>query len=139
MNVVSDNTDERARNHAAFCNGQSDRLTPAYDICPQHRTGGEASRAMLAKGQQCDPRLTACLEATAAFSYDDQSLFNTSFLRLCPCLCPLPTPKRRFLRMIPYSKHKAPWLRPRLAIRTKVRLSEQPPNHRKLAQLRRVN
>ena len=41
------NTDDHARNHAAFWNGKDLSLTPAYDICPQNRTGGEATQAML--------------------------------------------------------------------------------------------
>jgi serine/threonine-protein kinase HipA len=40
------NTDDHARNHAAFWDGSSLSLTPAYDICPQARSGGEAVQAM---------------------------------------------------------------------------------------------
>ncbi len=40
------NTDDHARNHSAFWDGQQLRLTPAYDICPQLRTGQEATQAM---------------------------------------------------------------------------------------------
>jgi hypothetical protein len=61
------NTDDHARNHAAFWDGRSYRLTPAYDLCPQPRTGGEASQAMLLTGQRGDSRLTACLAAAPAF------------------------------------------------------------------------
>src|SRR5690606_17469616 len=48
FNILCGNTDDHARNHAAFWNGKSLRLTPAYDICPQGRTGHEATQAMLA-------------------------------------------------------------------------------------------
>jgi len=67
FNVLCGNTDDHARNHAAFWDGRSFRLTPAYDLCPQTRTGGEASQAMLLTGQRRDSRLTACLAAAGAF------------------------------------------------------------------------
>ncbi|CAN0585884.1 unnamed protein product, partial [Laminaria digitata] len=44
FNILCGNTDDHARNHAAFWDGKSLHLTPAYDICPQSRTGNEASQ-----------------------------------------------------------------------------------------------
>lgn len=46
FNICVGNTDDHARNHAAFCDGERLTLTPAYDICPQARAGGEAAQAM---------------------------------------------------------------------------------------------
>jgi len=46
FNIVIGNTDDHARNHAAFWNGERLELTPAYDICPQARVGGEQAQAM---------------------------------------------------------------------------------------------
>jgi len=46
FNICVSNTDDHARNHAAFWDGKSLTLTPAYDICPQPRSGGEATQAM---------------------------------------------------------------------------------------------
>jgi serine/threonine-protein kinase HipA len=46
FNVLVGNTDDHARNHAAFWKGRELTLTPAYDICPQSRSGGEATQAM---------------------------------------------------------------------------------------------
>jgi serine/threonine-protein kinase HipA len=46
FNILVGNTDDHARNHAAFWDGEMLRLTPAYDICPQGRAGGEATQAM---------------------------------------------------------------------------------------------
>ncbi len=46
FNVLVGNTDDHARNHSAFWDGDNLVLTPAYDICPQARTGGEAAQAM---------------------------------------------------------------------------------------------
>ncbi|EPC01513.1 hypothetical protein L861_16715 [Litchfieldella anticariensis FP35 = DSM 16096] len=61
FNVLSGNTDDHARNHAAFWDGRTYRLTPAYDICPQARTGGEATQAMLLYGQERRSQLSHCL------------------------------------------------------------------------------
>jgi serine/threonine-protein kinase HipA len=46
FNILVGNTDDHARNHAAFWDGRALTLTPAYDICPQPRSGGEATQAM---------------------------------------------------------------------------------------------
>ncbi len=50
FNILVGNTDDHARNHSAFWDGKSLSLTPAYDICPQMRTGFEATQAMLIDG-----------------------------------------------------------------------------------------
>jgi len=42
-------------------------LTPAYDICPQSRSGNEASQAMLISGDNRMSRISACLEAAYHF------------------------------------------------------------------------
>ena len=46
FNILVSNTDDHARNHSAFWDGADLMLTPAYDICPQLRAGGEAAQAM---------------------------------------------------------------------------------------------
>lgn len=46
LNILIGNTDDHARNHAAFWDGQHLELTPAYDLCPQPRAGTEARQAM---------------------------------------------------------------------------------------------
>ena len=67
FNVLCGNTDDHARNHAAFWDGQRLTLTPAYDICPQGRAGNEATQAMLIKGENRMSTLAACLSAAADF------------------------------------------------------------------------
>lgn len=67
FNILCGNTDDHARNHAAFWDGQSLVLTPAYDICPQNRTGGEASQAMRIIGERNLSRLDLCVEAAPMF------------------------------------------------------------------------
>lgn len=49
--MLCGNTDDDARNYAAFWDGEMLTMTPAYDICPQGRTGSEATQAMLIKGE----------------------------------------------------------------------------------------
>ena len=73
FNILCGNTDDHARNHAAFWNGRELTLTPAYDICPQGRTGNEASQAMLISGSNNLSQLKTCLEAAKNFllSADD--------------------------------------------------------------------
>lgn len=63
FNVLCGNTDDHARNHAAFWDGRMLTLTPAYDICPQGRTGNEATQAMLIKGENRASTLATCLAA----------------------------------------------------------------------------
>ena len=46
MNICIGNTDDHARNHSAFWGGHELSLTPAYDLCPQPRSGREANQAM---------------------------------------------------------------------------------------------
>ncbi|MDE0714057.1 MAG: HipA domain-containing protein, partial [Gammaproteobacteria bacterium] len=60
-------TDDHARNHAGFWDGEHLTLTPAYDICPQSRTGNLASQAMLIVGDNRMSALAACLEAAPNF------------------------------------------------------------------------
>lgn len=67
FNVLCGNTDDHARNHAAFWDGNHLALTPAYDICPQARTGNEASQAMLISGGNRASRVDACILAARQF------------------------------------------------------------------------
>ena len=67
FNILCGNTDDHARNHAAFWNGRELTLTPAYDICPQGRSGNEASQAMMITGNNNLSQLKICLEAAHHF------------------------------------------------------------------------
>ncbi|MGZ8362908.1 MAG: type II toxin-antitoxin system HipA family toxin [Caulobacteraceae bacterium] len=67
FNILSGNTDDHARNHAAFWDGDRLSLTPAYDICPQGRAGQEATQAMLITGDNRFSRVATCLEASRHF------------------------------------------------------------------------
>lgn len=67
FNILCGNTDDHARNHAAFWDGDMLTITPAYDICPQGRTGQEASQAMLIHDNDNMSRLSTCLKTAPHF------------------------------------------------------------------------
>lgn len=71
FNVLVGNTDDHARNHAAFWDGDWLALTPAYDICPQARTGREANQAMSIDGDDRRSRLETCRNGAARFLLSD--------------------------------------------------------------------
>lgn len=67
FNILCGNTDDHARNHAAFWDGTNMSLTPAYDICPQGRSGHEASQAMLISEDNRSSKLATCLKTAHNF------------------------------------------------------------------------
>ena len=67
FNILVGNTDDHARNHAAFWDGNLLALTPAYDVCPQSRAGREASQAMRIHGRERRSQLSLCLAAAHKF------------------------------------------------------------------------
>lgn len=67
FNILCGNTDDHARNHAAFWDGKELTLTPVYDICPQGRAGNEASQAMKISGYHNLSQLKLCLEVAHHF------------------------------------------------------------------------
>lgn len=71
FNVLVGNTDDHARNHAAFWDGRQLRLTPAYDICPQARTTPEANQAMAITDQDRGSQLDVCRLAARHFLLRD--------------------------------------------------------------------
>ena len=66
-NILCGNTDDHARNHAAIWDGRELTLSPAYDLCPQIRAGGQASQAMRIIGDANASTLKLCLEAASIF------------------------------------------------------------------------
>lgn len=67
FNILCGNTDDHARNHAAFWDGEALTLTPAYDLCPQGRLGQEAGQAMLITEEERLSRISTCLDAAPHF------------------------------------------------------------------------
>ncbi|MBU2454258.1 MAG: type II toxin-antitoxin system HipA family toxin, partial [Proteobacteria bacterium] len=77
FNILCGNTDDHARNHAAFWDGKALTLTPAYDICPQGRTGNVASQAMLISGDNNLSQLRTCLETAHNFLLSEEEAHET--------------------------------------------------------------
>ena len=73
FNILCGNTDDHARNHAGFWDGEHLTLTPAYDICPQRRSGSVASQAMLIVRDNRTSTLATCLEAAPSFQLGEQA------------------------------------------------------------------
>jgi serine/threonine-protein kinase HipA len=79
FNILCGNTDDHARNHAAFWDGKNLSLTPAYDICPQGRSGNESGQAMRIIGDNNLSQFKTCLSAAQKFlvsEHDAKQLFE---------------------------------------------------------------
>jgi serine/threonine-protein kinase HipA len=76
FNVLCGNTDDHARNHAAFWDGSSLSLTPAYDICPYPRGGHEATQAMIIGGRDDRFRFSqvqGCIERASLYGLSSEA------------------------------------------------------------------
>lgn len=71
FNVLIGNSDDHARNHAAYWDGTSLSLTPAYDLCPQLRSGRESNQAMLIHGPDRRSLLETCRLSAPNFLLTD--------------------------------------------------------------------
>jgi serine/threonine-protein kinase HipA len=73
FNVICGNSDDHARNHAAFWDGSQLTLTPAYDIAPlmMKRRPGSDRQAMYILGADRRSNLALCLKAAPAFHLDE--------------------------------------------------------------------
>jgi serine/threonine-protein kinase HipA len=70
FNMLCGNTDDHGRNHAAFV-GDELELTPAYDICPQARSGETAEQAMaFDEHGNRDARLKLLVDAASLYLLD---------------------------------------------------------------------
>jgi serine/threonine-protein kinase HipA len=68
FNILTGNNDDHARNHAAFWDGTALTLTPAYDICPQPRAGGETAQAMaIGEDGYRMSQVAGCVERAATY------------------------------------------------------------------------
>lgn len=68
FNVCIGNTDDHARNHTAFWDGEQLTLTPAFDLCPQPRSGEEAAQAMaIGRDGARASQLQVCRAAAAEY------------------------------------------------------------------------
>lgn len=68
FNILVGNTDDHARNHAAFWEGEMLDLTPAYDVAPQMRGGNDVNQAMaITHAGDRRSRLATCIDAASSF------------------------------------------------------------------------
>jgi serine/threonine-protein kinase HipA len=73
FNVIVGNTDDHARNHAAIWDGGQLRLAPAYDICPQPRSGGETQQAMgIGRDGFKAANLAGCVKRASEYGLDQR-------------------------------------------------------------------
>ena len=71
FNILCGNTDDHGRNHACLIDPAGLTLSPAYDICPQARTGREARQAMAFTADGGRTARVADLVAAAAIYHLD--------------------------------------------------------------------
>lgn len=68
FNILTGNTDDHGRNHAAFWDGRELALTPLYDVCPQPRGGGEATQGMaIGRDGWRFSNVAGCIERAAVY------------------------------------------------------------------------
>ena len=68
FNVCIGNTDDHLRNHAAFWDGELLRLTPAFDLTPQRRSGETANQAIaITRQKERQSQLRLCRKAASSF------------------------------------------------------------------------
>ncbi|HQU26217.1 MAG TPA: type II toxin-antitoxin system HipA family toxin [Acidimicrobiales bacterium] len=71
FNILVSNTDDHAKNHAAFWDGSMLTLTPAYDVTPQRRSGGEATQAMaIGEDGWKMAQVAGCIERASTYLLD---------------------------------------------------------------------
>lgn len=77
FNILVGNTDDHARNHAAFWDGDMLELTPAYDIAPQKRGTKEANQALNIIPGERTAQLINVLRAAPHFHIDQKDARDT--------------------------------------------------------------
>ena len=71
FNVCVSNSDDHARNHSAFWDGEWLTLTPAYDIAPGLRSGDTSTQAMaLTREGRRESRLALCRQSARDYLLD---------------------------------------------------------------------
>jgi serine/threonine-protein kinase HipA len=74
FSILTGNTDDHARNHAAFWNGRELALTPAYDICPQRRGGGETKQVMaIGEDGWRHSQLEGCVQRAGSYHLTEET------------------------------------------------------------------
>lgn len=71
FNILVGNTDDHARNHAAFWDGRDLGLTPAYDIDPRPRMAHAANQAMSVFAESNHSQLALALKSAPDFGLSE--------------------------------------------------------------------
>lgn len=71
FNILVGNTDDHARNHAAFWDGTYINLTPAYDIDPRPRMAHEANQAMSVFEESHQSQLSLAIKSAPVFGVSE--------------------------------------------------------------------
>ncbi len=83
FNVIVGNTDDHARNHAAIWDGRQLKLAPAFDICPQPRSGGETQQAMdIGRDGYRAANLAGCVKRASDYGLDHGEAFELIELQI---------------------------------------------------------
>ena len=84
FNILIGNTDDHARNHAFFWDGNDYALSPAYDICPMMRVGQSASQAMIVgkNGRESTLRNAISMAEQFGLSQADAKRVNEDLVEL---------------------------------------------------------
>jgi serine/threonine-protein kinase HipA len=77
FNILVGNTDDHARNHAGYWDGNMLELTPAYDIAPQRRGTKEANQALNIIPGERSAQLINVLRAAPHFHINEADARNT--------------------------------------------------------------
>lgn len=78
FNIAVSNTDDHLRNHAAFWDGETMALTPAFDLCPQRRSTTVATHAIaLTDNGQRTSQLRVARQAAGAFGITQTDAAST--------------------------------------------------------------
>lgn len=73
FNIAIGNSDDHARNHAAFWDGTHFTLTPAFDLSPGPRSGETATQAMaIDRHEHRDSQFATCLHAAPLYGLTDE-------------------------------------------------------------------
>jgi len=68
FNIAIGNNDDHARNHAAFWDGDSLELTPAFDLTPQPRSTDTSAQAMaIGRDGSRASQFSVCVAAAADY------------------------------------------------------------------------
>jgi len=82
FNILCGNSDDHAKNHCVYYDGAMIELTPAYDICPQSRSGEIASQSMLIFDQHRESTLENCRNACKMFRISESDALGIISLQV---------------------------------------------------------